>query len=1074
MKLKNVATAALAAVSVIAAYGAAPQTDGNPAEAAKPYTVYMVSNSHLDTQWRWDIRLTIDEYLYNAVVQNLALLDRYPHYVFNFEGAVKYKWIKEYYPDLYARIGEYVRQGRWNLSGASWDANDPNIPSSESFIRNILLAQEFYKREFGKVSRDLFLPDCFGFSQTIPTLGSHCGLIGLSTQKLSWRSQPLVGDRKAPFAVGLWQGVDGSRIMAALEPGGYWWRDLPEGDLTQNETFIKNAQASPDGKAYRYFGNSLANGKGDRGGSTVPRSVEIIGEAIADGKGPVRIVCATSSQLYEEYLPFDKHPELPVFDGEMPLDVHAPGCYTAHSEMKRYNRRNEQLADAAERSAVMADWLGGAEYPKAEIDDAWQRFLWHQFHDDLTGTSIWQAYTYSWNDEYLAQSRFCDAIDASTAAVASVLDTQTQGLPIVVYNPTAYERRSVVEAEIELDPAVADVTVYDADGRRTASQIIAREGRRAKILFAARVPSVGYAVYEVREGAAELKGRLKVSGNVIENAVYRVTVDRVTGDISSVVDKRYGRELVAAGKAFGLQVLTPNVSDKYPAWEIRKETLDREPERVADGVKITVAECGAVRAALRVERRYGDSRFIQLIRLTDGGDDDRIDIVTDADWRTPNALLKAAFPTSVSSDEAVYDVGIGVQYRRTNTLRAHETFAHHWADLSDGKYGVAVLDNSKYGWDKPNANTLRLSLLHTPSAKRRFTDQAELDFGLHTMTYSIVSHRGDYAAARLAEKGEALNRPLMAFVASKHGGKVGRRFSFVASASAQLAVKAVKKAENGDGYIVRLYETAGRAADNVAVTFAAPIVSAEEVNGIEERKGDARFDGNRLYVSAGKFAPVSFRVRLAEADYGVTPAEHRFVGLPYNCNAISSDQFKSLAGMDAGYNSFAAEIMPEIITYMGVPFRRGRADVKNALNCAESVVIPLPDGKYDKVHILAAATDGDRAATFEIDGCKYEVVVPQYDGFRAQWAWSDRTSSFVKEGRIAYIGDHRHKMNGRNEAYAQTYLYDLVLDVDDGVRELRLPEDKNITVFAVTVSRSGFDDVERACEPRALPMTELK
>lgn len=230
-------------------------------------------------------------------------------------------------------------------------------------------------------------------------------------------------------------------------------------------------------------------------------------------------------------------------------------------------------------------------------------------------------------------------------------------------------------------------------------------------------------------------------------------------------------------------------------------------------VRISVAECGAARASLKVERRYGDSRLVQYIRLTDGGDDERIDIVADIDWKTPDALLKAEFPMSVSAEEAVYDIGIGNQRRPTNHQRAHETFAHHWADLSDGDYGIAVLNDSKYGWDKPADNTLRLSLLHTPSTEKRYADQRDLDFGRHTMTYSLVGHDGDHNRAGVVEKGELLNQPLLSFTTPKHPGKLGRRFSFVAASTPQIAVKALKKAEDGSGYIVRVFETtAGRCA----------------------------------------------------------------------------------------------------------------------------------------------------------------------------------------------------------------------------------------------------------------------
>ena len=1056
---------------VFALFSAGSPSDTSAQDSGKKYKVYMVSNSHLDTQWRWDVKATIDDYLYNTAVQNLALLEKYPHYVFNFEGAVKYEWIKEYYPHLFERIRKFVADGRWNISGASFEANDPNMPSSESFIRNILLAQEFYKKEFGIKSKDMFLPDCFGFSQVMPTLGHHCGLIGFSTQKLSWRTEPLVGDSKTPFPIGLWEGVDGARIMVALEPGRYSWNEFPEGDLSANEELAESARKSPFGIAYRYYGNKLANGAGDHGGSALPRSIQLLEEGITNGKGPVQLVSATSSQLYEDYMPYGNHPELPVFVGEMPLDVHAPGCYTSQAEMKRYNRRNEQLADAAERSAVIADWMGAVPYPKEALNDAWKRFLWHQFHDDLTGTSIWEAYTYSWNDEFLAQGQFCDVILASAGAAASVMDTRAKGSPVLVYNPAAYSRRSRVEATVALPAEAEGVAVYAPDWKTVPAQIVARDGARATVLFAAAMEPVSYAVYDVRAGKAGKGKVLRASGNTLENRVYKVTLD-ANGDIASVIDKRNGRDLVEKGRAFRLAVLTPNVSNRYPAWEIHKATLDQTPEPVDTDVRISVAECGAARASLKVERRYGDSRLVQYIRLTDGGDDERIDIVADIDWKTPDALLKAEFPMSVSAEEAVYDIGIGNQRRPTNHQRAHETFAHHWADLSDGDYGIAVLNDSKYGWDKPADNTLRLSLLHTPSTEKRYADQRDLDFGRHTMTYSLVGHDGDHNRAGVVEKGELLNQPLLSFTTPKHPGKLGRRFSFVAASTPQIAVKALKKAEDGSGYIVRVFETTGREVRGAELAFPVRIVSAEEVNGIEEPVGEARFEGNRLIVDAGRFAPKTYKVTLAEAPVAAPAIENAFVDFPVNQNSISSDAFKSVAKVDKECNSYAAELMPEVIVHGGIEYRRGEPDVKNVLNCREAVTVDLPQGDYNKVYILASSSRGDRKAVFDVDGRKYEAVVPYYSGFRAQWAWADKTKSFVKDGTIAHIGNHRHKMNGRNDAYTFTYLYRLGFDIASGAGKLTLPEDADINIFAITVSGNRIDGTRWACEPRALPVIE--
>ena len=194
---------------------------------------YMVSNAHLDTQWNWDIVTTIDKYVKNTLYQNLFLLDKYPNYVFNFEGGIKYYWMKEYYPEKYEELKERIKEGRWHIAGSSWEAADAVVPSPESAIRNILLGQTFYRKEFNAEGTDIFLPDCFGFPWTLPTVAAHCGLIGFSSQKLAWRTNPFYGEDRLPFTIGLWKGIDGSQIMFAH---GYdytqKWKDE---DLSDNE-----------------------------------------------------------------------------------------------------------------------------------------------------------------------------------------------------------------------------------------------------------------------------------------------------------------------------------------------------------------------------------------------------------------------------------------------------------------------------------------------------------------------------------------------------------------------------------------------------------------------------------------------------------------------------------------------------------------------------------------------------------------------------------------------------------------------------------------------------------------------
>lgn len=1029
--------------------------------AQKEYKAYMISNAHFDSQWNWDVQTSIDVYIRNTMVQNFWLLERYPDYVFNFEGGVKYSWMKEYYPEMYGQVKEWIRRGRWNVCGSTWDATDPNIPSPESFFRNILLGQQFYREEFGVRSNDIFLPDCFGFGYTLPTIAAHAGLIGFSTQKLQWRKHPFYGEAKVPFSIGLWQGIDGSRLMAALNANDYNTR-WDGRDMSRDEGIIALAKGGVNNTAYRYYG------VGDRGGSpTIPTLVSL--EKGVHGDGPLEVVSARAGQMYEDYYPFDKHPELPVYDGELLMDVHATGCYTSQAAMKRFNRRNEQLADAAERASVMAHWLGAAAYPAEELHTEWRRFIWHQFHDDLTGTSIPRAYTFSWNDELIAQDKFANLAASASGGVSRALDTRVKGIPVVVYNPVAEIRREVVEAEVAAASQPRAVSVWSPRGERVPAQLLGYKDGKARIAFAAEVGAVGYAVYDLRMQGAAVRSSLKATPNSLENRIYKLTLD-ANGDIASVLDKRSGRELVQDGKAFRLAMFSENKSTDWPAWEIWKETIDRAPEAVADDVVISVAEQGPLRATLKVSRRHGKSTFVQYISLTEGAADDRIDIRNEVDWQSENALLKAEFPMSVSNPEAAYDLGLGYIRRGNNTPTAYEVYAQQWADLTDrdGAYGVAVMNDCKYGWDKPDDHTLRLTLLHTPTPGRHYKYQSRQDIGRHVFTYSIVGHTGDPVAGRIASKAESLNQPLAAYAAPKHAGGLGREFSFLSVSTPQLAVKALKQAEDGSGYVLRLNEMSGKPLEQGEIRFAAPIEAAYVLNGVEERRTEARFEGNRLIVSSGRFAPSTYLVKLRTSDIRLNAPSSLSVDLPCNDYAFTVDAFNRQGNLDGKGNSYAAELVPEEIVSEGVVFRVSNdVERKNVVKCDGQRIV-LPQGNYGRVYLLAASLDGDRDAEFAVDGKSFRCPVPCYSGFFGQWG-HDGGDGFVKNGDLAYVGTHRHSADHGNESYVFTYMYKIGLPVEAGAKELTLPKDRNVVVFAVTMSDNQNDNLPPLNEIRALP-----
>ncbi|MDP4237842.1 MAG: glycoside hydrolase family 38 C-terminal domain-containing protein [Bacteroidota bacterium] len=1022
--------------------------------AQKPYKAYLVSNAHFDTQWNWDVQTSINQFVRRTMDRNFLLFEKYPDYVFNFEGGIKYKWMKEYYPDKFKKVKEYVRQGRWHVSGSSWDANDANMPSPESFFRNILLGQEFYKKEFGVQSKDIFLPDCFGFGYTIPTIASHCGLIGFSTQKLQWRHNSFYGNSKFPFNIGLWKGLDGSEIMASLNSQNYV--HTFEGEDISNDNEIRDlANGSANKTAYKYYGT------GDQGGSPTLKSVMSVEKGLK-GSGNIEIINATSDQLFKDYLPFKNHPELPVFDGELLMDIHGTGCYTSQAAMKRFNRRNEQLAVASEKAAVVANCLVGSVYPSDEIDESWKRFIWHQFHDDLTGTSIPKAYTFSWNDELISQSCFADVITSSVGRVAKELNTNTTGTPLVIYNPLSTTHKGLVKAEIALPGLHQAIHVFDPKGKEVNAQLIGKKNGKAEIVFCAEVAPIGYAVYDVRTSKSEKAGQLKVTANTLENRIYKIVLNS-NGDIASLMDKRNNKELVKKGQAFRLALFTKNESYEWPAWEIDKKTIDVTPIPITDSVSISIAEKGPACASLCVKRRYGNSRFTQYIRLTDGATDDRVDIVNEIDWRSTNTLLKAEFPMSVSNPKATYDLGLGFIKRGNNTTTSYETYAQQWADITgDEGYGISVMNDCKYGWDKPSDNTLRLTLLHTPKTDGRYSYQDHQDFGHHTFTYSIVGHENQPQFASIPSKSEELNNPLIAFETPRHKGSLGSEFSFVKLSTPQIELKALKKAENGDKYILRFYETQGKEAKDVTVEFPTEIVSAAETNGVEDEIGKATFKGNKLTFSTTAFSPKTFAVQLKENIVTSQPIHNTPVELPYTDNAFTYDAFNEAGEFDKDGCSYAAELISRELVSQGIPFKIADMETNNVLKCKNNLIGIPKDRKYTKVYLLAASTVGDIKADFTFGNKVFKCDIPYYSGFYGQWGQTDFTKSFVKDVPLAYVGSHRHSSKYGNEAYTFTYMYRICLDIPQGATQLQLPDDNRVAMFAITFSDNYADDVKAA------------
>jgi alpha-mannosidase len=1099
-------------------------------QAADPKvpTLYVVAYAHLDTEWRWDYPTTIREYLPKTMRTNFDFFEKYPHYTFNFSGANRYRMMKEYFPEGYEQVKKYVAAGRWYPSGSSMEENDVNSPSAESTIRQILYGTHWFKAEFGKTSAEYMLPDCFGFPASLPSILAHCGLLGFSTQKLSWGSFAPVGGPDSPektpagipFNVGVWEGLDGKSIIAALNAGDYGGSvtyDLSktppppppakEGRTARRANPIDwPARINLNGIASGLFADYMYYGTGDTGGAPNEASVRLM-EAIATtgqaalapglaaikmGDGPVRVISAPSDKMFLDISAQTKA-KLPRYKGDLELTNHSAGSITSQAYMKRWNRRNEVLADDAEQASVAADWLGGRAYPRKKLNDAWTLVMGGQFHDIIPGTSIPKAYEYAWNDEVLALNQFGGVLTSAVESVAAALDTRVQGSAVVVTNGLSIPRQDVVEAAVEFPAGTPKaVRVFGPDGKEVPAQM-----GNGKVLFAAKVPSVGFAVYDIRPAEGPMSSVLKVGPSWLENARYRVTLN-ADGDVASIFDKSVGKELLAGPARLEIKTDKPV---QWPAWNMDWADQSRPARAYVGGpAKVRVVENGPARVALEISREAEGSTFVQTIRLAAGDAGDRVEFAMVVDWKTPASHLKAVFPLTARNKLATYNWDIGTIERPTDSEKQFEMPSHQWVDLTDasGAFGATVLTGAKFGSDKPDDHTLRLTLIRTPGIEggRGYTDQTSQDFGRHEIVYGIAGHAGDFRKGGTDWQGFRLDQPPAVFTCSSHPGALGRKLSLMSIDNDRVRALAFKKAERSDEIVVRLVEMSGKPAKGVKVSFAAPLVSARETNGVEAVVGPAALAGGGLIAEFGPFEVRSFAVKMGPPPAHTATPKSLAIPLIFDVYAATRDGKVPVGGFDADGRSLPSEMLPARVEYGGIEFALGPADKRNAMT-ARGQVLTFPAGTHGRVYILAASAAGDQKATFKIGDKSVELTIQDWGGYVGQWdnrIWTTRQESvppapdrpaprlrtiqeyaglipgFIKPAPVAWFASHRHLQDGTNDVYAYAYLFAYAIEVPAGAAALTLPDNDRIRILAVAVSdESGavrpahplFDTLER-------------
>jgi len=1033
-----------------------------PYDISKEKTLYTIGYAHLDTEWNWDYPTTINQYIKNTMEDNFKLFEKYPDYVFNFTGSRRYNMMKEYYPESFKKVAEYIKQGRWHVSGSSVDEGEANISSSESVLRQVLYGNLWFKREFNKVSVDYMLPDCFGFVATLPSVWNHAGLLGFSTQKLTWRSTNGV-----PFNVGLWEGPDGKSIIAALNATDYTGRVVPRLDKDS----IWNARLQDDINRFGLMFDYRYYGVGDVGGAPRDEDVKNAVGSLQNTDSKFRVILTSSDQMYKDITPAIRE-KLPTYSGDLLLIEHSAGSMTSQSYMKRANRKNELLARASEQVAAVADLNGGAAYPFEKLSKSWELVLGSQFHDILPGTSIPKAYEYAWNDEFIAANGFSEIMTNSIGAISRNMNTVTDGRALLVYNPVAKDREDVVTAAVTFPKVPAGITVTDNNGNKVQSQILSTRGNEVTFIFLAKVPAASVSVFSFKETGEKSDGsELKVSDKTLENKYLRLTID-TNGDIKSIFDKTASREVLSKPASLQFQYEAPSA---WPAWNMDWNDRKNPPVDVMNkDVTVRIAENGPVRVAIEVTRKGRNSEIKQIISLSAGEAGKVIEVRNKLDWQSKEVSLKAAFPTTVNNEMATYSLNTAAVKRTTNNEVKFEVPGRQWIDITDrsNSYGVSILEDCKYGSDKPDNSTLRLTLMYTPRAGS-YLYQGSQDWGIHDFKYGIYPHSGDWAYAGTPWFGNFINNPLIAYETSKHDGTSGKEMSILRLNTSQADVMAFKKAEESDYYIVRVNELFGKELPGVTLQLPGKIADAYEVNGQEQKTGPANFKGDALTFSMTGFSIKSFAVKLEKPSASPVAIVQVPVKLAFNLDGISSDVNRKDGSM-SGNLTLPAELIPETVVSEDIKFVMGnKSDGSKNMVSAKGQQIDLPSGNFNTVYILASATE-DTKGNFKAGNLTVPIGIQSWTGFIGQHynrqlyfnntKVASVSAAFSKRDKIAWFASHRHTPEG-NDTYMYSYLYKYEINIPAGTRSITLPDNDKIRVFAITAANNPND--------RATPLQPL-
>ncbi len=840
-------------------------------------------HAHLDIGWMWPYWRTRQK-IAHAVSNVLGLMERYPDYHYSQSQPQVLQWLKEDVPELYARVKQRVAEGRFEPVGAMWVEADCNLTSGESLIRQIMHGTRFWQQEFGVKPRHIWLPDVFGYSAALPQIMHGCNIPVFMTTKISWNQF-----NRMPCDTFRWRGIDGSEVLTHF---------ITAPDLYTTTFYSYNGPLRPSdmtGTWMNYRQQDINDhllylfGWGDGGGGPTEEQMERM-HIMADLPDFPQVRAGRAEDYFTElYQHVWENPRLPTWVGELYLEYHR-GTYTSQARVKQANRRAELFYREVE---LLNAWAGlyGMPSRQEQLNQGWQLILLNQFHDVLPGSSIREVY----DDAELiyAEARAIGKriYDEALAVVLQHLPAGEQDL--LLLNTLAWERTDPIQVPAQLASSTCWINPHS-----TAQQTTDWEGNTVFLLDGVRVPPCGVQVVSAASNAGTGEAQMlyvpdksalysvecRFIGHVerfidsetivLRNEYYDLRIN-AQGEISRLYDMRAERDVLATGQTGNQLIAYEDHPLDFDAWDIDL-FYEEKPYPVRAVTTMHIIEEGPVRATVEIVRPYMSSRITQRISLWRNSP--RIDIATEIDWHEHQALLKAAFPLAINSTRATYEIQFGSVERPThrNTswdMARFETCAHRWIDLSEGGYGISLLNDSKYGHDVHD-NVVRLTLL-----KSGVFPDTHADEGLHRFTYSLLPHAGDWREAQSVRRAYELNVPLVCVAGQKKATSIPivpttgisrspiyRGTSFIQTECTHVIVETVKPAEDGDGLIVRLYEAHNQRGRGT-LTFATSILSAQECNLLEEPINNVSYQGNALSFQVRPFEIKTFRVHLASERY---------------------------------------------------------------------------------------------------------------------------------------------------------------------------------------------------------------